>query len=79
MSSGRAWADARVEALTHLPGVGPDGKVIAGGARDRSVRFWRLPRGGASQMRGFPFKPKHMAWDSESRLLATSGDAAATL
>jgi WD40 repeat protein len=30
-------------------------------------------------MQGYPFKPKVLAWDSESKLLATSGDATATL
>jgi WD40 repeat protein len=30
-------------------------------------------------MSGFPFKPKALAWDSGSRLLATSGDATVTL
>jgi WD40 repeat protein len=30
-------------------------------------------------MSGYRFKPKALAWDSESKLLATSGDAAITV
>lgn len=57
----------------------PDAKVIACGSQDSSVHFWRLSSGQDSQMSGYPFKPKALAWDSESKLLATSGDATITL
>lgn len=57
----------------------PDGKVIACGSQDSSVHFWRLGNGKDSEMSGYPFKPKALAWDGESKLLATSGDAAVTV
>jgi WD40 repeat protein len=57
----------------------PDAKVIACGSQDSSVHFWRLASGNDSQMSGYPFKPKALAWDRESKLLATSGDATVTV
>ncbi|KYG09256.1 hypothetical protein BE21_18935 [Sorangium cellulosum] len=57
----------------------PDGKVIACGSQDRSVHFWRLATGQDSEMRGYPAKPKALAWDAQSRLLATGGAPAVTL
>jgi WD40 repeat protein len=57
----------------------PDAKVIACGSQDSSVHFWRLSSGQDSEMSGYRFKPKALAWDSESKLLATSGDAAITV
>jgi WD40 repeat protein len=57
----------------------PDAKVIACGSQDCSVHFWRLATGQDSEMRGYAFKPKALAWDNESRLLATSGDASVTV
>jgi WD40 repeat protein len=57
----------------------PDAKVIACGSQDCSVHFWRLATGLDSQMSGYPFKPKSLAWDHESKLLATSGDATVTV
>jgi WD40 repeat protein len=57
----------------------PDNKIIACGSQDSSVHFWRLSSGQDSQMSGYPFKPKALAWDSESKLLATSGDATVTV
>jgi WD40 repeat protein len=67
----------------HLPFAGslvslarsPDGEVIACASQDCSVQFWRLADGKGSQMTGFPFKPKALAWDARSSLLATGGDA----
>ncbi len=53
----------------------PDGKVMACGSQDCSVHFWRIATGRDSEMTGYPFKPKALAWDVESKLLATSGDA----
>jgi WD40 repeat protein len=57
----------------------PDAKVIACGSQDGSVHFWRLATGQDSMMSGYAFKPKALAWDHESKLLATSGGATATL
>lgn len=57
----------------------PDARFIACGSQDSSVHFWRLATGQDSQMSGYPFKPKALAWDSDSKLLATSGDATVTV
>jgi WD40 repeat protein len=57
----------------------PDANIIACGSQDASVHFWRLKSGQDSQMSGYPFKPKALAWDNESKLLATAGDVAVTL
>lgn len=57
----------------------PDAKVIACGSQDCSVHFWRLASGNDSQMSGYPWKPKALSWDHESKLLATSGEAVVTV
>ena len=57
----------------------PDGKVIACGSQDSSVHFWRLATGNDSEMRGYPSKPKTIAWDAASTMLATAGDATITI
>ena len=57
----------------------PDARVVACGSQDASVHFWRLASGMDSQMTGYPFKPKALAWDADSKLLATSGDAVVTV
>jgi WD40 repeat protein len=57
----------------------PDGKVLACGSQDKTVHFWRLARGEDAEMSGYLFKPKALAWDHESKLLATGGDATVTL
>lgn len=57
----------------------PDARVVACGSQDSSVHFWRLASGEDSQMSGYTSKPKALAWDAESRLLATSGDATVTV
>lgn len=57
----------------------PDDRVIACGSQDSSVHFWRVATGRDSQMSGYPSKPKALSWDHESKLLATSGDAAITV
>jgi WD40 repeat protein len=57
----------------------PDGKVIACGSQDCSVHFWRLSTGKDAEMTGYPFKSRVIAWDAKGRLLATSGEAIATL
>jgi WD40 repeat protein len=71
----------------HLPwkgsllglGWSPDESVIAASSQDGSVHFWRLATGQDSEMRGYPFKPKHLAWSPDSRWLATSGAASVTV
>lgn len=67
----------------HLPFKGslislawsPDERVVACGSQDCSVHFWRLGTGQDSEMTGYPFKPKALAWDANSSMLATGGDA----
>jgi len=57
----------------------PDARVVAVATQDGSVYFWRLATGQSSEMSGYPFKPKALAWDRDSGLLATSGDASVTV
>lgn len=57
----------------------PDIKVLAAASQDCSVHFWRLSSGRDSEMTGYPFKPRALAWDATSALLATSGDKTAML
>lgn len=57
----------------------PNGQVIASCSQDCSVHFWRLNTGKDSEMSGYPLKPKALAWDAASTLLATSGHATITL
>ncbi|MFO0638189.1 MAG: WD40 repeat domain-containing protein [Polyangiaceae bacterium] len=59
--------------------MSPDDKVVACGSQDGSVHFWRLSTGRDSAMTGYPFKPKSLAWDSASSLLATGGDTKVTV
>lgn len=83
----QVWSFAPRSKHRYLPWKGslvsiawsPDGKVIACGSQDCSVHFWRMATGEDSQMMGYPTKLKALAWDAESRLLATSGDAAITV
>lgn len=53
----------------------PDAKVIACGSQDCGIHFWRLGSGAGSEISGYRFKPRALAWDHESKLLATAGDA----
>ena len=81
------WAVAAGKRDRHLAWKGslvslawsPDGKVIACGSQDASVHFWRLSSRQDSEMRGYPFKPKAIAWDAGSTLLATAGDKTVTV
>lgn len=57
----------------------PDIKVLAASSQDCSVHFWRLSSGKDSKMTGYPFKPKALAWDAASSLLATGGDKTVVL
>jgi WD40 repeat protein len=57
----------------------PNGHVIASCSQDCSVHFWRLNTGKDSEMSGYPLKPKALAWDAASTLLATSGHATITI
>lgn len=57
----------------------PSGRIIASCSQDCSVHFWRLDTGKDSEMSGYPLKPKALAWDAASTLLATSGHATITI
>lgn len=57
----------------------PDGRVIACGAQDCSIHFWRLPSGKDSFMQGYRSKPKALAWSMDSTLLATGGESIITV
>lgn len=80
------WDVAAGKQARHLPWKGslirlawsPGDKVIACASQDCSVHFWRLDTGSDSEMTGYPFKPRALAWDSRGSLLATSGDATIT-
>lgn len=56
-----------------------NGQIIASCSQDCSVHFWRLSTGKDSEMSGYPLKPKALAWDASSTLLATSGHAMITI
>jgi WD40 repeat protein len=56
-----------------------DDSVIAGGTRERSVHFWRLPAGKDSEMSGFVAQPRALCWSPDSKRLATSGRPAISL
>jgi WD40 repeat protein len=78
------WKVETGKSPRHLPFRGslvslawsPDETVVACGSQDCSVHFWRLKTGTDSEMTGYPFKPKALAWDASSSMLATGGDAA---
>jgi WD40 repeat protein len=81
------WEVERGSNPKHLPFKGslislawsPDNRVIACGSQDCSVHFWRMSSGNDSEMTGYPFKPKALAWDANSTMLATGGDAKITV
>ncbi len=77
------WKVATGASPRHLPFKGslislawsPNERVVACGSQDCSVHFWRLDSGTQSAMNGYRFKPKSLAWDGASTMLATGGDA----
>jgi len=81
------WPVAAGAPAQHLPWKGsllaltwsPNDQVVACGSQDCSVHFWRLATGQDSEMSGYPFKPKALGWSADSTLLATAGDAVATV
>jgi WD40 repeat protein len=60
------WGAARTVAFS------PNGKVLATGMQDGSVRFWYRATGKTSQMRGYEAAVALTAWSANSRYLATS-------
>jgi WD40 repeat protein len=57
----------------------PDGQWLATGCQDDSVHVWKRTTGKDMQMSGYAAKPRALAWDAGSRLLATSGAESVTV
>ncbi|MBM3785390.1 MAG: WD40 repeat domain-containing protein [Acidobacteria bacterium] len=57
----------------------PDGNYLATGNQDASVHFWYRKSGKDLEMTGYPAKIRELAWDSESRFLATGGSPVVTI
>jgi WD40 repeat protein len=53
----------------------PNGRFIAASSQERTINFWRLPFRPGQQltMSGYPRKVRELAWDKDSRYLATGG------
>lgn len=77
----RLWHRDEREPKRHLKWKGsllnleysPSGKVITCGCQDGAVHFWMLPGGKDLEMSGYPTKVRELAWDHQSRYLATGG------
>jgi WD40 repeat protein len=59
--------------------MSPNGKVLATGNQDSTVRFWRMQTGKDSEMWGYTRKVRELAWSRDSRFLATGGGASVTV
>ena len=57
----------------------PDGKWIAGGCNDMTVRLWRRADGQDLQCGGYARKIAAIVWDASGRFLATAGGDQATI
>jgi len=57
----------------------PDGNYLATGNQDASVHFWYRKSGKDLEMTGYPAKIRELAWDAESRFLATGGSPVVTI
>jgi WD40 repeat protein len=57
----------------------PDAEFIATGDQDSTVHFWFAKSGKDLQMWGYPTKVRELAWDRNSRYLATGGGPAVTI
>jgi WD40 repeat protein len=53
----------------------PNRRFIAASSQERTINFWRLPFRPGQQlaMSGYPSKVRELAWDEDSRYLATGG------
>jgi WD40 repeat protein len=53
----------------------PNRRFVAASSQERTINFWRLPFRPGQQltMSGYPSKVRELAWDEESRYLATGG------
>jgi WD40 repeat protein len=59
----------------------PNGRHLAAGSQENTVTYWKLPFRDPEplHMSGYPSKVKALAWDRESRWLATAGGPAITI
>jgi WD40 repeat protein len=57
----------------------PDGKYLCHGNQDATVHFWIVKSGKELQMWGYPTKVRELAWDHNSRYLATGGGSSITV
>lgn len=59
----------------------PNGRFVAAASQERTINFWRLPFRPGQQlaMSGYPLKVRELAWDRDSRYLATGGSELITI
>lgn len=59
----------------------PNGRFVAAASQERTINFWRLPFRPGEQlaMSGYPLKVRELAWDKDSRYLATGGGELITI
>jgi WD40 repeat protein len=57
----------------------PDGKVLATATHDNGLHVWYAKSGEDLHMSGYPGRIKTMAWQPNSRFIATAGDADVTI
>lgn len=59
----------------------PNGRFVAAASQERTINFWRLPFRPGEQlaMSGYPVKVRALAWDKDSRYLATGGGELITI
>ncbi len=77
------WAPGEAEARRSFPWKGsmlalawsPNGEHIATGNQDSTIQFWTVKTGKELHMWGYPAKIRELAWDRQSRYLASGGSA----
>lgn len=59
----------------------PSGRYVAAGSQESTIQFWKLPyrHGEALAMSGYATKVRELAWDTESRWLASGGGELVTV
>ncbi len=59
----------------------PDGKYIGAGTQDAAIAMWELPskKGRNFQMTGYETKVRELAWNRDSKFLATAGGRQVTI
>lgn len=75
-----AWESAPYEELRWRGSIislawSPNGRYVGGGSQEATIQFWKLPYrvGEELFMSGYQTKVKELAWDKESRFLASGG------